>query len=198
MLDVGCGRGDLARAFGRLTWDVRGLDLSPQAVAVARSAGVDAAVGTIEEAPWPAGSFDLVVMSHVLEHVADPGATLSAAHRLLRPGGTLIVAVPNFASWQRRVFGSRWAHLDAPRHLHHFTPCALGLVARRAGFRRGTLRGNTSATGFPISVSLAVLGRPLPRARQVFLGGTLVLYPAVWLLGRAAGGDCIYLVVERE
>jgi SAM-dependent methyltransferase len=198
LLDVGCGRGDLAALFGLMGWAAHGLDVSPAAVEAARAAGVDAYVGTVASAPWPDGSFDLVVMNHSLEHMPDPMAALVHIRRLLRPGGTLIVAVPNWESWQRRLFGTYWVHLDVPRHLAHYSPRALHSAARDAGFKRGRTRGFVTAIGlsmsmwFRISRSRSLRGR----GRQAVLLVSAALYPLSWCVGRPLGGECVYLVAE--
>jgi 2-polyprenyl-3-methyl-5-hydroxy-6-metoxy-1,4-benzoquinol methylase len=198
ILDVGCGRGDLVSAFARRGWRAHGLDISPVAVDSASRRGVDARVGTIEQAPWAPASFDVIVMSHVLEHVHDPVASLRRARELLKPGGTLVVAVPNWGSGVRRLFGPRWAMLDLPRHLQHFTAAALARAAGRAGFARGRIRTSMSAAGLAISLQYALFGRWVLQgfAREVFLAVSMLLYPLTWMVGRMLGGDCIYLVAE--
>jgi hypothetical protein len=75
------------------------------------------------------------VLWHVLEHLRDPGAMLAQVHRLLRPGGTLLVGVPNFGSLEARLCRDKWFHLDVPRHLAHFTRCGLEGALDQAGLR---------------------------------------------------------------
>src|SRR5206468_2351851 len=74
----------------------------------------------LEECGPELGRFDVITLWQVLEHVRDPRALLASLLGHLAPGATLVVSVPNFASWQSRVFGPGWFHLDAPRHLTHF------------------------------------------------------------------------------
>ncbi len=137
-LDVGCGPGIGLAQAARLGWEAWGLEPSPGA-AEAAAARPDVApervvVGSLAEAGLPESSFDLVHLSHVLEHVPDPVEVLGAIHRLLTGQGRLRVFVPNFASVERRVFGRRWIGLDVPRHLFHFTPATIIQVMERAGF----------------------------------------------------------------
>jgi 2-polyprenyl-3-methyl-5-hydroxy-6-metoxy-1,4-benzoquinol methylase len=115
-------------------WDVAGLEADEAAVAAARSSGLEVARGTLEDAPFAAGSFDAVTLSHVLEHVHDPVAALQACRRLLRPDGVLWLATPNLDSPGHRRFGRDWFGLDAPRHLVLFGPEGLDLALRTAGF----------------------------------------------------------------
>ena len=86
-------------------------------------------------ADYPDATFDEVLIWHVLEHLREPRATLREAHRVLKPGGTLVVAVPNFSSAQARWAGSAWFHLDLPRHLHHFPLAGLRRMLDETGFR---------------------------------------------------------------
>jgi predicted SAM-dependent methyltransferase len=73
-------------------------------------------------------------MFHVLEHLPNPRFALEYAKGLLRPGGMLIIQVPNVSSLQARVFGRRWYGLDVPRHVINYTPKALSLLLEEMGF----------------------------------------------------------------
>jgi SAM-dependent methyltransferase len=197
LLDVGCGRGDLASNFIRAGWHGCGIDISPSAVAAAREVGVNAHVGTMESAPWADGTFDLIIMNHSLEHIADPLGALRRARSLLKEDGALIVAVPNWDSWQRRTFGTYWTPLDVPRHVTHFSPHALHLAARLAGYARGRTRNYVTGVGLPMSTWFWSARRPLTGRLQpgMLLAGGL-LYPLSWALGRLFGGDATYLVAD--
>jgi ubiquinone/menaquinone biosynthesis C-methylase UbiE len=83
----------------------------------------------------PSDEFDTVILWHVLEHITDPENLLREVTRILRPGGTLLVAVPNFASVEARWARDKWFHLDVPRHLNHFTPGVLRALLRESGLR---------------------------------------------------------------
>jgi SAM-dependent methyltransferase len=76
----------------------------------------------------------VVTLWHVLEHLDDPGSALSAIRSWLRPGGGLLVGVPNLASLQARIGGERWYHLDVPRHRVHFTERGIHALLNRCGF----------------------------------------------------------------
>jgi SAM-dependent methyltransferase len=198
MLDVGCGRGDLLLRFAEAGWSVAGLDISESAVRAARELGVEASVGTLDTAPLPDASFDLIVMNHALEHLHDPVGALGHAYRLLRDGGSLIVAVPNWDSSLRRWFGTNWMPLEVPRHLTHFSPRALHLASRRAGFRRSRTRRYAMGVGLPLSLWFATGGGPIiGRRHTALLAAGAGLYPVSWLVGRLLGGDGIYLVAEK-
>jgi len=134
VLDVGCGRGVTLAALAERGFEAHGVERSAAAArGVAGRARVHVAT-TLAEAGLPERSFDAVLFWHVLEHLREPDAALAEAHRLLRPGGRLVIAVPNFSSWQARWAGPAWFHLDPPRHLHHFPLAALRGLVERCGF----------------------------------------------------------------
>ena len=79
-------------------------------------------------------NYDVIICSHVVEHLPDPRETLASVRRILKPGGRLGVAVPNFSSLQARLTGSAWFHLDLPRHLYQFPLSGLNQLLERSGF----------------------------------------------------------------
>jgi 2-polyprenyl-3-methyl-5-hydroxy-6-metoxy-1,4-benzoquinol methylase len=141
VLDVGCARGDLLLAI-RESGNARvaGVELAAQAADEARQRGLDVRTGTLEEAGFPDDSFDTVVLSHVLEHVADPLETLREVRRVLAPGGAVVLWLPNAASVEARVLRGYWIGYDAPRHLTTFSVATLASTLERAGFRVRSVR----------------------------------------------------------
>jgi len=134
VLDVGCGRGLLLRAFQRNGCDVTGTEFSDGACRFAREVlKLPVRVGVLQELKFPDHSFDVVVMWHVLEHVSDPRPTLAEVSRILRPGGLFLVAVPNFGSPEAQLSKAGWFHLDVPRHLSHHTHASLSQILGEAG-----------------------------------------------------------------
>jgi SAM-dependent methyltransferase len=200
-LDVGCGRGDLAAALVARGWSVTGVEPSADACAVARSRGVDARQGTLTEVPLEPAAYDVAVFQHSLEHMADPVADLRRTAKALTPGGLLLITVPNFGSWQSRRFGSRWFHLDLPRHRVHFTEAGLQGALRAAGLEPLRLETSTSSIGLPASVQYAVAGRCLfPDGIQLRVAAGLcaVTWPLARLADRVAGaGDQLHAVARR-
>lgn len=142
-LDVGAGVGDRMAALRDLGWDVWGIEPSGELADTIISAfgfGPDRIIREPAESAEPQGPFDLVTFSHSLEHMHDPAAALAGARGWLAPGGELRVWVPNFGSWERRLFGRLWVALDVPRHLFHFTPSTLTAMVESAGFRVERIR----------------------------------------------------------
>lgn len=171
-LEIGCGDGWVLAAIRDRGWTVVGLERSPESARPAREIHrLPVAVGPLE-AIREAGTFDLIVLHHVLEHLPDPLAVLRACAKRLAPGGRLILAVPNFASWQRRFAGPYWVHLDVPRHLGHFTPHSLAEALRRAGLQPvregfvsweydpfGWIEAVLNRLRFPLNTALRLLQR---------------------------------------
>ncbi|MBK5218449.1 MAG: class I SAM-dependent methyltransferase [Thermoleophilia bacterium] len=114
ILDVGCGDGTLIEALQARGRRAIGLERQSE-----RADVLDLDISEVE------GEYAAVVFWHSLEHLPDPRGALVHARRLLKPGGVLVVAVPNIASLQARAFGDRWFALDLPRHLVHLSDRAL-------------------------------------------------------------------------
>jgi SAM-dependent methyltransferase len=136
VLDIGCGRGLLLDELRKLGWTVAGTEISDAAARFARDVlQLDVKVGDLRHLHFEEGAFDAVVLWHVLEHVDDPTSLLREVHRLVRPGGFVLLAVPNFGSIEAKLSRAGWFHLDVPRHVSHFTPETLVHVLNAERFK---------------------------------------------------------------
>ena len=134
LVDAGAGRGRFVAAARRAGYEAKGFEPDADRASAAGSAyDVGLETAGIEEVEYAAGSVDAITAWHVLEHVDDPDAAVARFARWLRPGGALLVGVPNLDSLQARLGGARWYHLDLPRHRTHFTPAGLDALLRRHG-----------------------------------------------------------------
>jgi SAM-dependent methyltransferase len=219
-LEIGSGTGWMLGALRARGWRAIGSERELGAAKIARSAsGAPIFVGDLG-AIRPAAGLDLVVMFHVLEHLANPGEALRAAAARLRPGGTLVLGLPNIASWQSRFAGRRWMHLDVPRHLCHFTPMAIERALIDAGFRLvqirfvslehdplGWVQGALEKLGFEDGIVLKILFGM--RGRRSGVGRTLaalilavplgaVGFPIALASWRAGAGALMEVWAERE
>ena len=134
LLDVGCGNGAFLRLASEMGWNAEGLDFDPDAVRRAREAGLTAREGGIGRLAGESSRYDVITMSHVIEHVDDPLDLLRVLHGLLRPGGMLWRETPNLGSLGYRLYGRNWRDLDPPRHLTLFNAASLVQAMTSVGF----------------------------------------------------------------
>ena len=148
LLDVGCGPGRLLQELRGQGWDVHGVDFSSVAVSRAQSVGLNVKEGDLLTACFESDFFDVVIFSHSLEHVYDPVATLSEARRILKPGGWVLLYLPNVGSAEVALFGELWVAWDTPRHLFHFDKGSSARVLEMAGFLAAKAKTSTSKSSF--------------------------------------------------
>ncbi len=172
VLDVGCGSGTLLGLLKQRGFRVNGLDFSPEAAAIAKAEnGVDVAVGSLEEAHFPAESFDVVTLFHVMEHVTNPRLVLAQVSRVLKPNGVAILQVPNIESWQFKIFGARWYGLDIPRHVIDYSRNSMLKLLADSGFvvnriRHFNLRDNSPALVSSVFPSLDPVSRSVRHRKR--------------------------------
>lgn len=122
ILDIGAGTGDFLLEAKNKNWETVGVEPNEKAKSIAINKGVLFA-DTIEK--LESNSFDVITLWHVLEHVPDVAHQVAELKRLLKPSGTLIIAVPNFKSFDANYYKTFWAAYDVPRHLWHFSKMAI-------------------------------------------------------------------------
>lgn len=135
-LDFGCGNGEfmsLAKSYG---WSVKGFDLDEDAVSLAKSSGLDVVHGGILNlAEEKDGKYDLITLSHVIEHVYEPEKLIQECIRLLKPGGRLWLETPNSRSLGLTLFGRYWRGLEPPRHIVLFNFDSIYKILLGSGFK---------------------------------------------------------------
>ena len=134
-LDLGCGSGEMVDRMRRLGWDSYGVEINVPAASLGRSRGLQISTGRLQDANLPREQFDYVRASHSFEHVTCPHETLDEIQRLLRPGGKLLLAVPNTASLPARLFGPYWWHLCPPVHPFGYSVQTLARLLAQHGFQ---------------------------------------------------------------
>lgn len=136
-LDVGSGTGDFLLALKNKGWDVVGVEPAELAKKEASKLGLRhiKAIKNCESQ-----DFDLVTFWHSLEHVYDLKETLASTAATLKKRGHLIIACPNYKSWDAKYYKNNWAAWDVPRHLRHFSPKSLSAVLEPMGFEQTKVR----------------------------------------------------------
>lgn len=122
ILDIGCGTGELLDHFKKNKWKVTGIEPNNEAREYANKQYNVNAKQEHELIALPEKHFDVITMWHVLEHVPDFNERIKQIQKLIKPSGTIFIAVPNIKSPDAIKYGKHWAGLDVPRHLHHFSP----------------------------------------------------------------------------
>ena len=136
VLDIGCGRGYFLHACRLRGYDVAGLDVSEDAASSVRDTlRIPVRTGPLRDELFDPESVDVVTMWHSLEHTPDPVRYVEQAWRWLKPGGLLVVDVPNHEGTDAEKFGPAWDDWSLPYHLFHFTPSSLAGIVTRSGFR---------------------------------------------------------------
>jgi 2-polyprenyl-3-methyl-5-hydroxy-6-metoxy-1,4-benzoquinol methylase len=133
ILDAGCATGAMLEDLRNRGWEAVGVEISPAAVYAREKRGLEVYNAALENCNFPPASFDVILASHLLEHLNSPELFLRETARLLRPGGSLILTTPNIGGFQARLFKSRWrsAIFD---HLYLFSKRTLKAMLVSAGF----------------------------------------------------------------
>ena len=139
LLDIGCSLGYFVEAANARGWQARGTEISPHACEEARKLGLDVVcTGRLEEAHPEldsGGSFDCVTMWDVLEHVPDPTAHMRQVHRILAPGGLVVIGTPNLAHAMFKLKRDRWRHLKPAEHIYYFSEPSVRRLFEAVGFQ---------------------------------------------------------------
>ena len=130
LLDIGAGTGDFLVMAAKNDWQTTGFEPSEKARGIAKTKGVRfiEQLSDIED-----HAIDVVTMWHVLEHVPDIEAHITELKRIIKPDGVIIIAVPNYKSFDAQHYGAFWAAYDVPRHLWHFSKTSIKMLFRKQG-----------------------------------------------------------------
>lgn len=162
LLDIGCGEGFFLFNASRAGYVAKGIELSQDAAAYAKrefSLAIEARA--FEERQFPENCFDIVTLWQVLEHLPYPLAILKEVHRILKPGGLLIVSTPDIEGIPARIFRRKWWNIRK-LHINQFTTKTLTDILQNAGFK------NVSPVSYKESISLLMLFIPMLRYLKIY------------------------------
>lgn len=132
ILDIGCGTGDFLKELNLHGFQTTGFEPNSKAATIATQKGIN----LIDDyKKLPDATFDVITMWHVLEHVYDLHEQIAELKRLIKPNGVIIIAVPNFKSFDAFYYGKDWAAFDVPRHLWHFSKNSIRLLFGQNKFK---------------------------------------------------------------
>jgi ubiquinone/menaquinone biosynthesis C-methylase UbiE len=135
ILDVGCGTGAFLHTMDKAGWKITGLEPDEGARKKALEIYRLHLSNSEELSSLDDGSFDAITMWHVLEHVYELHASVIRLRALLKPGGKLFIAVPNYTSYDEKIYRQYWAAYDVPRHLYHFSPASMNILLSLHGMQ---------------------------------------------------------------
>lgn len=201
-LDVGCGGGWLAHRMQERGWTVTGIDFSQHSVEQVR-ANYDFPVhlGSLPHPEIKPESFDVVNLAAVLEHVHQPHEFIQSAVDVLKPGGQLVLSVPNYDSWDRRYFGPDWYGLSIPHHTLHFTPNTLTQLIEAHGLTVKDLRIVGHASWIRHSLKQRLERSELTWSRRLFTRiQQLRVIPRMMTRHgiKRNQGNCLFLIAQRS
>ena len=140
ILEIGAGTGAFANAMNNKGWNVTALEPDENTRKRAKDIYKINLLPIESLYNLPDNSFDVITLWHVLEHVHDLNGYFNAFHKLLKPNGRLIIAVPNYTSLDAKFYKSIWAAYDVPRHLYHFSPKSMGSLCNNYNFKMVTTK----------------------------------------------------------
>jgi len=136
LLDFGCGNGEFLVFARDAGWSVTGFDFDPKAIEAAKARGLDVEVGGLHELEKIMYEFEVITLSHVIEHVHNPKELLESCFKKLQAGGRLWIQTPNLNALGHALYGECWRGLEPPRHLSIFTSHSLERLLLDSGFHQ--------------------------------------------------------------
>ena len=134
LLDVGCGNGQYLLMAREAGWDVEGVDFDHEAIRICKDQGLNVHLGGLDILTERVDYYDVITLSHVIEHVHEPDALLKKTYALLKPGGMLWLSTPNIDSALSRIYKENWRGLEPPRHLVLFNYSSLLSILKNNKF----------------------------------------------------------------
>jgi SAM-dependent methyltransferase len=172
ILDIGCATGAFLNEMKNAGWVCTGIEPSHYAATFAKDHyDLDVREGFLQDQLFPEESFDVITLWDVLEHVPDPITTLHQVSRLVKPGGLVVIRIPNPDSFDRRIFGKYWAGWDIPRHFFGFPASTFINLVQSAGLCLVDSKCHTAGFGaFAISLDFWLTGIQVKTQTRVFIG----------------------------
>jgi SAM-dependent methyltransferase len=165
VLEIGCARGEFVEFLVSRGWRAAGLEMDTDSARAARMRGIAVREGAFEDASFgPGERYDCIVLSYVLEHLPSPRAALVKIRGLLSDSGIAVISIPNYESWDRKIFGRYWHGFDVPRHFYFFTRDIVRRYARETGFVLESVRYSAVPNDWIGGIARALRARDMNRA----------------------------------
>lgn len=197
LLDIGTGTGYFSDTMKKRGWEVEAVEKNAQARAFAKQHfGLDVKPDTALQQLAP-GSFDVITLWHVMEHLEHLNETWDTLNSLLTEKGVLIIAVPNSSSYDAKKYGAHWAAYDVPRHLWHFTPATIQKLGAKHDFILAARHPMPFDAFYVSMLSEKYMGHSLPFVRGV-ITGTLAWFSALGSKERSSSMIYVFRKKKRE
>jgi len=135
LLDVGCGTGDFLKTAQQNNWQISGIEPNKEARDIANKKTNNSVFETEQLLKFKPNSFNVITLWHVLEHLPNLEEQIAIFKKLLKPNGTLIIAVPNYKSYDAKHYKQFWAAYDVPRHFWHFNQASISKLVSKQSFK---------------------------------------------------------------
>lgn len=201
VLDIGCGSGWFLEEMRSEGWEVHGIEINADAVAVCKERALNVHAGTIFDADLPEGYFDYVRLNHSFEHMTRPRETLQSIRRLLNANGRLLIGVPNEDSTNSRFFQKYWWYRGVPVHPYTYSTGNLKAFLENNGFSCMRVTYNSDWGGTLGSLQI-FLNRNSSRlsTEGILIGNGFLRFIAqriAKLLDLLGKGDAIEIIAQR-
>ena len=170
ILDIGCGTGAFLNTMKEAGWKITGLEPDDTAITKAKSLYQIHPQSSSELFNLSEQQFDAITMWHVLEHVHQLNEYFFQLRKILKDNGTLLIAVPNYTSFDAHFYKETWAAYDVPRHLNHFSPMSMELLVKRYGMKIKTIKPMWFDSYYVSMLSEKYRGNKLGLLRAVLIG----------------------------
>lgn len=202
VLDIGCGSGWFLRTMQHRGWTAWGVEINEAAARVGRDlAGLNIFCGRLEQAGFPSEYFDYVRSNHAFEHMCHPREQLQEIRRILKPGGKLMLGVPNVESWPAKWFGRYWWYLGAPVHPFSYSVRTLTALLQENDFAIENVAYNGDYFGIVGSCQIWLNRHNGKTSSEGWLvNNPLLRLCSQWLMNMidwAGQGDCIEVTSSR-
>ncbi len=196
LLDVGCGNGRYLDGMKKLGWRTQGVEFNASAVEVCKLSGLTVHHGDLFSAHFESNSFDVINVSHVIEHVPNPMTFFTELARVLKPKGSLVIKTPNSMALGRKLFNTNWYANDVPRHLYLFAYQNLSVLANNCGLKMQLFKTDSTPKIILNSLDYVTENTQTPSKRVKWKRVLARLY--VWLAKYKQQGDEIFAVFTKQ
>jgi 2-polyprenyl-3-methyl-5-hydroxy-6-metoxy-1,4-benzoquinol methylase len=195
LLDIGSGTGYFAGTMKNAGWEVKGIEISEKARKFAISHFGVEIVSPVEISTLASESFDCITLWHVLEHFHDPFGYVAEIIRLLKPGASCVIALPNCHSYDAEYYKQFWAAWDVPRHLWHFNPVTFRLFLEKSDLVLEELKSLPLDVFYISQLSEKYRGSPFPFLRGI---SKAIIFAFLSAFHQARSSSVVYILRKPE